>query len=581
MSSIRLILFICLWVHCSSVVATDFIEINIDGIKGRALVNVRSFMSIEQQKNDTTLSAERIRKLVNKAHKEISRALQPFGYYKSDVKADLDKIVTGWRVTYQVDIGPPVIMNNIAVVITGEASEDPVFETYIQDFPLKSGVRLNHVEYENAKTILLNLASTRGYFDARLSRKEVQIDLKKNLANIELELTSGRRYSFGKVTYSQTIFDDSFLQRFLPFYKNQPYTLEKFNELEHSLKNSDYFDKVDVELLHDQSIDYVIPVEVRLITRKRTRYSAGVGYGTDTGARVKLGVERRRINRYGHKANTEVRESRILDEVNVSYVIPLKKPQSDQFVVGFTWKKEDVNDIEVLKKVVSFSHIHLSRHWQKTYYINYEQDDFDIGSASDKSTLVMPGLKWTRVKADDRIHTSYGNKVDIDIRGGSQTLGSTSSFLQARLGIKYISRFFDLGRVLARADIGYSDNMDFNELPPSVRFFAGGGQSVRGYGFNTLGPVSVDADGNSIVVGGEHLLVGSVELEFDYNESWSWATFYDIGNAMDQYGEDLNRGVGAGIRYRSVIGKFRLDLASALDKEGNPWRLHFSIGVDL
>ena len=581
MRSIRLLVFICLWISCSSAIATDYIEINIEGIKGRALTNARSFMGLEQQKNDTTLTDERIRKLFNKGRKEISRALQPFGFYNPDINSELLKTETGWQASYKVDIGSPVFINKIAVVIIGEAREDQVFTKFIKNFPLKSGARLDHLEYEDAKIILLNLASTRGYFDARLSRKEVQVDLQNNLADIELELDSGNRYYFGKVTYNQNIFDDSFLQRFLPFFENQPYTLEKFQELENALKNSDYFDKVDVQLLHDQAVDYVVPVEVDLVSRKRTKYTAGIGYGTDTGARVKLGVERRRINRYGHKANTEVRESRILDEVNVRYIIPLKKPQSDQFVIGFTWKKENINDIDVLKKVVSFSHTHLSRHLQKTYYINYELDDFDIGADSDESTLVMPGLKWTRIKADDRIHTSYGNKIVIDIRGGSETLGSSSSFLQTRLGLKFIRRFYNLGRFLARADIGYSDNMDFNELPPSVRFFAGGDQSVRGYGLNTLGPVSVDADGNTIVIGGEHLLVGSVELEFDYNESWSWATFYDMGNAMDQFGEDLKRGVGAGIRYRSVIGKFRLDLASALDKEGNPWRLHFSIGVDL
>ena len=119
--------------------------------------------------------------------------------------------------------------------------------------------------------------------------------------------------------------------------------------------------------------------------------------------------------------------------------------------------------------------------------------------------------------------------------------------------------------------------MYLNELPPSVRFFAGGDQSVRGYGYNTLGPVN----DQGIVVGGNHLLVGSLELEFSHTGSWSSAVFYDVGNAMDNFGDDLKRGTGVGVRYRSVIGMFRLDVASGLDKPGNPWRLHLSIGADL
>ena len=72
------------------------------------------------------------------------------------------------------------------------------------------------------------------------------------------------------------------------------------------------------------------------------------------------------------------------------------------------------------------------------------------------------------------------------------------------------------------------------DLPPSLRFYAGGDRSVRGYTYQSLGPK--DASGN--VIGGKHLLVGSVEVEYAISKSWSMALFYDVGNAFNNF-EDL------------------------------------------
>src|SRR5690606_9543527 len=115
---------------------------------------------------------------------------------------------------------------------------------------------------------------------------------------------------------------------------------------------------------------------------------------------------------------------------------------------------------------------------------------------------------------------------------------------------------------------------EFSELPASLRFFAGGDQSVRGYRYNSLGPT--DASGE--VIGGRKLLVGSLEYEHRIRGGWSAAVFYDAGNALEDYGDSLARGAGFGVRWLSPIGQVRIDLASALSEDGNPWRLHLNIG---
>jgi len=133
------------------------------------------------------------------------------------------------------------------------------------------------------------------------------------------------------------------------------------------------------------------------------------------------------------------------------------------------------------------------------------------------------------------------------------------------------------GRFLSRLEVGTTRIDDFNQLPASLRFFAGGDVSVRGYAYNTLGPTDATGD----VIGGRHLLTGSVEYEQHIAGNWAIAAFYDAGNALDDFSDSLRKGTGLGVRWRLPIGQIRLDAARALSLPERPWRLHLYIGPDL
>lgn len=100
---------------------------------------------------------------------------------------------------------------------------------------------------------------------------------------------------------------------------------------------------------------------------------------------------------------------------------------------------------------------------------------------------------------------------------------------------------------------------------------------MRGYAYNTLGPT--DKNGN--VIGGKHLLIGSIEYEQRLIKKWSVAGFYDLGNAINTLSDHFKEGAGFGVRWGSPVGSIRVDLASTLSKSGNPWRIHLSLGPDL
>ncbi len=193
---------------------------------------------------------------------------------------------------------------------------------------------------------------------------------------------------------------------------------------------------------------------------------------------------------------------------------------------------------------------------------------------------MLPGITWSRIEADNIIVPSHGWRVLFDIRGTHRNLSSTASFAQARIQGEWITSFGEQLRLLTRFDAGYSNVDEASTLPLSQRFFAGGDQSVRGYAYNELAPA--DADGN--IIGGKHLLVGSVELERRFKGEWSnWglAAFYDTGTAMNEWGAPLHSGAGIGLRWKSPVGMVRVDVARPLDNDAAGWRLHLSIGPDL
>ena len=117
---------------------------------------------------------------------------------------------------------------------------------------------------------------------------------------------------------------------------------------------------------------------------------------------------------------------------------------------------------------------------------------------------------------------------------------------------------------------------DINQLPKSLRYFAGGDNSVRGYGYESLGETNAEG----AVIGGKHLLVASLEYEYTFKDPWGAAFFVDVGNAFNSWSDmGLKTGVGFGARWKSPIGPVRVDIGFPTDDFGDP-HLHLSIGPD-
>ncbi len=557
--------------------AAPAVRISVEGVEGELRENILEYLSIEQRKREEDLSEEDVRRLYEKAPEEIRRALQPFGLYKPDVTSELSRKEDEWSARFMVDPGPAVRIREIDLAISGPGSGDARLVRLREDFPVKEGQVLHHERYERAKRMLQETAAEGGYLDAYFLEHKVVVHLEEYYASVEIHLDTGPLYYFGEITFHQEALRPEFLTRFIPFQQGDPYRISALLDLQSVLYESDYFSQVEVRPRRDLEEDLIIPVEVLLEPRKRQRYIFGIGYGTDTGVRGVLGWENRRVNRRGHKFTAELNLSEIRGSLTSRYTIPMKHPVTDHFDISAGFSHDDTQTSRSSTRLLGISYTQVRGKWQETFYLNFQQEKFTIGDESGDSTLLLPGTNWVRVRADNRINTTNGSRLLLDLRGAHTALVSDTSFIQARVHAKVIRSLGTVGRVILRGDVGTTRVKDLSRLPASQRFFAGGDQSVRGYAYNSLGPENAEGK----VIGGKHLLVGSVEYEQHIMKKWSAAVFYDTGNALNRFSGALQQGAGFGIRWRSPVGPVRVDMAWALSKPDTPWRIHIAIGPDL
>ncbi len=557
------------------------VAVEITGIDSTLENNVRAYLSIEQQKQNPLLGPDQLRRLHRKAEAEIAAALQPYGYYRPVIDSSLImESEETWLASYRIEPGPQIQLESFNFSLSSEMGADPEFEALVESRLPRTGTAFSHLEYQDFKASLGRLADERGYFEAEFSQHRVEVDLDAYVVRVYLDYAGGPRYRFGELRLSQNVLDDDLAQRFVPFSRGEPYLLDRLIELQQALNNSDYFQTVEVAPGAIDRETLEVPIEVTLAPRARHRYDFGIGYGTDTGARASFGWRIPRVNERGHRFDTELQVSEIGHSLIANYRVPVLNPRTDQIVYRAGEIEENVEDSESLRREVGVSLNHGRGRWRETLSLDFQREDFTVGDESDTSSLLIPGVAWSRTWGREFINVLDGVRFDLGLRGANEGFASDTTFVQLRGSLKFITSLGPRDRVIMRGTLGVTETDAFDEIPSSLRFFAGGGNSVRGYAYQSLGPTDDDGD----VIGGRHLLVGSAEYEHYFNDRWGVALFYDIGNAFDdiveEIGDELERGVGFGLRWKSPIGPVRVDLANSIS-EDEDWRLHINIGPDL
>ena len=610
--------------------ADDTLEVKVRGVKGAIYDNILAHLSIVRQKERKNLTARIVKRFHAKAESEIIQAVKPFGYYRPEITATLhhDKETHGWRAAYDVVPGPPLYLKEVVLDITGDALNDPVFTDLLNDFPMQEGDILNQVEYEKAKQRLTILSEERGYFTSKMTQSRITIDEQAYSATIHIAMDTGPRYSLLPVTFKQSAFTESFLEKFVPFQPGDPYSIDALLAFRNALDNSDYFSQVNI-IQNRLEESACVALEVHLEPKRKDLYAVRMGFGTDSQLRLGLDWQRRYFNRLGHRLGGQLSVAQRKNKVaaKFGYTIPSGNTNDAYWEVSLHHHAEDIAYADLDSDApggttrdnnFSFQVSHhrpqsifghlldrfkitetLSLEYLLEYYNLLElllpENELDLAREyffSDEELKILepdyralvPSISWVYTKADDRAYARQGQQLGLTLKGASKSLGSNFSFFQVHFMNKIIRTLGDVGRFIGRFDAAYTDSqmvdvLDRHDaiLPKSLQFSTGGDRSVRGYAYESL-------NGMDTLVEGRHFLNVSVEYEHPVKDTWSVAAFTDAGNAFNEYSDmELQYGAGLGVRWRSpigLIGQIRLDVAWALSKDNYPSRIHLVIGPD-
>ncbi len=551
------------------------------------LKNIQEAVSLFKE-TGSSLGESRLDYLMDQAQEEAREALQPFGYYSPQISVEMlrsgpaDEQVS---VVIEVDTGAPVRVRESDIGIQGAGSDDAYLQEDLEAFEPRRGAVFDHQTYETSKLRITRRLLQRGYFDSNLTRRRVEVTRAENAADIDLQWASGIRYDMGPTTLEQDYFRPGLLEQLVYWEQGSYFHQGKLDRLRESLGGLDYFSAIDIQPRPDDAVEGQVPVEVSLTLAKRDVYTAGVSYGTESGAGVRFGLERRYVNARGHKFFTELDYAQKRKSYIAQYRIPAFKWLDGWYGVAVRAYDEQTDYIDTRRlELIASRSGQISERWRAVASLHAlrERWGYDERNARGEtvyrySTLTYPQITGHYIGVDDRLFPRAGFSGTVSLRGGVEGAGSDATFSQVQTMVRWYRGIGQDSRLLVRGEFGATYTDDLVAMPPSLRFYAGGDHSVRGYAFREVGPRL----GNRFALGAKNVITGSVEYERYLPDSeWGGAVFVDSGSAFDE-DPDFRTGVGVGLRWRSPVGAVRVDIARGLDDPDSGFQLYLNIGADL
>ncbi|EJE8671999.1 outer membrane protein assembly factor [Vibrio parahaemolyticus] len=548
------------------------VSLKLKGIDGALEDNVKAYLSSIPEKDYSTSLRFQAR-----LDQSITEALNAIGYYHAKISYSIsegnDELIVNIRK------GLPVKIKVMDVVISGEAKEDEEFANLIAKSPLKVGRILNQGEYDSLKSGIRNLALQRGYFNGDFKLNKLEVIPELNEANVRLHYDSGIRYHFGPVEITGSQIWENRVESMRPFEIGEPYLVSDVGEYNQNLSNTDWFSSVFVEPdLSKLEDGRELPIKVSLAPAAKNQIETGIGYSTDTGVRGTLKWKKPWVSARGHSFNTALSLSKPEQTITAGYKIPLDDVLREYYQLQFGLKHLDNRDTESLE-----SNLSVERHWltdggwHKTVYVRHLYENFSQGLQDDGVQFVLPGATFSRTRVRGGSMPMWGDKQSVTVEYGDPALLSETRVLRLLGRSSWIRGIGENHRGLFRLEGGANITEEFEKLSPSLRFFAGGDNNIRGYGYESISPV----DESGALTGAKYILSSTLEYQYRVYGNWWAATFYDIGDAFNDTPE-WKSGAGVGIRWASPVGPVSFDFAWGLDeKPNNEFRIHFSLGPEL
>jgi translocation and assembly module TamA len=575
--------FLVLWLAMAVPLhAAEPVEIVVTGIEGGALKNVQETLVLPAGLvREGAVDRTWLERFAQQGMDKTRTALEPFGYYNAQVKVTVEPAEDGYRLLVEVMPGAPVRLTEVTVAVVGPGSEEKRLARLVATFPLNKGDVLLQQRYEEAKAALKSRAQNLGYLDAEFSQHEIRIAESATTATIKLVLDTGKKYYFGEtIINGAPDYPDSFLRRHLTYTAGEVFSYTLLGETQRNFTNSERFKEVIVTPEKQDAEAFRVPVTIQLKAGPRISLRPGIGYGTDTGARFTVRYRDLNMFHLGHELYSHLYIAERLQGLATGYIIPSPRDVKSSTTLQLSLQQEETTTYSSrilaleLDRNRSFGTGKLG-----TAYVKAQYEDYTVGVEESIARLLLPGLRFSDNRYDNLVRPRRGFRYALDLHGTHQMLGSDTELVQILAEGSYLLRLPWRLSLHTRAKAGVTLLSDpLRDIPPSLRFFAGGDQSVRGYSYKSLGP----RDASGKVVGGKQLLTGSIELERALFKDWGVSLFYDAGNAFNSFTDvSLFQGAGVGVHYFTSVGALNLALARQLGVDKPSFHIHFTVGFEL
>ena len=508
------------------------------------------------------------------------------GYFDAKVRVTRDQAEVP-RVLVVVDPGPRARVQEVGVGVLGPLLEamqagderaTDVATSLLEQWPLAQGDPFTQDAWNAAKLSTLARLQARGYASARLASSSAVVNADTREVRLNVEYESGPLFRLGHLRIDGLAhYDEDAVHNLLDFTAGQPYTETLLADWQRHLQRSELFEAALVELQVDPAQADAATVIVTLREMPRQQVTVGVGYSSDTGARATLDYIHRQP--FGLRA-VSTNKFEIGNQKNLFSTQLISYPLPDHYrdVIGIELERLDQDD-----EVRTSASLRLGRNqdrdsFARQYFVAVQSATVESAAPKTSAQAVSLNYNWVTRHIDSIALPTRGTVLAIETAGGYtyKTLAETGPFAR---GVATMTGYHPLGgewNLQWRLQGGEVFAASATGIPDTLLFRAGGQDSVRGYGYRSLGPVV-----NGAVTSGRMLFTSSIELArpiLDRLPSLWGAVFVDAGNASDSWSSMRPVfGVGPGIRWRSPVGALRVDVAYAV--EDRRWRLEVSVGI--
>ncbi|MBU9195933.1 autotransporter assembly complex protein TamA [Burkholderia gladioli] len=486
------------------------------------------------------------------------------GYFSPVVSTDVRNRDGKRSVTVKVDPGPQTDVAGVDLQFKGPVgTEDPKQETAARlAFSLHEGDAFTQSGWDGAKNAALKQLQSYRYLGAKIVSSQARIDPRTRTAKLAVSFDSGPTFTMGALDVSGVRrYPEKIVTNVNPLGVGEIYDVQRINELQRQLQNTPYYASVAIDVGDDTSKPEDTPVHVKVSEYPYNSVRGGVGYATDTGPHVQGSYTY--LDTFG--AAWPLQVSGRIDQIQQYGQVQLSMPPSPH---GWTnsalasYTNTNVSDVRIYSARLGLQRTKTSQNIDYSYSIMFYQDRLDQnGAGPTTSRALVPQWSWTRRNVDDPLFPRSGNLIHAEAGFAVKGVLTDQSFIR---GYARGQQYIPIGKrdlIFFRAELGGVFTSGGSAgIPASLLFRAGGSNSVRGYGYQSIGN-SVDGS----VLPTKYLMTGTAEYQHWFNHDWGAATFFDVGTATDAWGERVfYPGVGLGARWRSPVGPVNVDLAYGL-----------------